>query len=86
MPQLLNILGNEVGETSVDVAGGDRVDTGKVAPFVGQGACQVDAAGFGDVIRCLSDLHVSESASGFQAKSGIPVLGESWQCARTWKQ
>ena len=35
-PEILNLLVHKVGETGVDVAGGDGVDAGKVAPFVGQ--------------------------------------------------
>ena len=50
MPQLLDVLGDEVGQAGVDVAGGDGVDAGKVTPFVGEGSCEMDAAGFGDVV------------------------------------
>lgn len=35
VPELLDILGHEVRQASVDVAGGDGVDACKVAPFVG---------------------------------------------------
>jgi len=35
-PEVLDLLVHKVGETGVNVAGGDGVDAGKVAPFVGQ--------------------------------------------------
>lgn len=53
VPQFLNVLGNKVGETGVDVAGGDGVDSGKVAPLVGERTGEMDAAGFGDVVAGL---------------------------------
>jgi len=53
VPELLGLLGDEVGETGVNVAGGDGVDTGEVAPLVGEGASHVDAAGLGDVVGGL---------------------------------
>jgi hypothetical protein len=53
VPELLDVLGHKVRQAGVDVAGGDRVDTCEIAPFVGQGSRQVDAAGFGDVVGCL---------------------------------
>jgi hypothetical protein len=53
MPQLLRRLGHKVGQARVDVAGRDAVDARKVAPFVGEGFGEVDAAGFGDVVRGL---------------------------------
>lgn len=53
MPQLLGLLGNEVGETGVDVAGGDGVDTSEVPPLVGEGASHVDAASLCDVVGGL---------------------------------
>ena len=49
----MGLLGNEVGETSVDVAGGNAVDTGEVAPLVGERAGHVDAAGLRDVVGGL---------------------------------
>lgn len=52
-PQLLGLGVDEVAEARVDVAGGDAVDAGKVAPLVGQRLGQVDAAGLGDVVRGL---------------------------------
>ena len=52
-PEVLDLLVDKVGETGVDVAGGDGVDTGKVAPLVGEGAGHVDAAGLGDVVGGL---------------------------------
>lgn len=53
VPQLLGLLGDEVGETGVNVAGRDGVDTGKVAPLVGERAGHVDAAGLGGVVGGL---------------------------------
>lgn len=53
VPELLGLLGDEVGETSVNVARGDGVDTGEVAPLVGEGASHVDAASLGDVVGGL---------------------------------
>ncbi len=53
VPELLDVLGHEVGQAGVNVAGGNGVDAGEVPPFVGETACQVDAAGFGDVVGCL---------------------------------
>lgn len=50
VPKLLDVLGNEVGETSVNVTGRDAVDTGKVTPLVGERAGHVDAASLGDVV------------------------------------
>ena len=52
-PQLLGLRVDEVGQTGVDVSGGNGVDTGKVAPLVGEGLGQVDAAGLGDVVGGL---------------------------------
>lgn len=53
MPQLLDVLGNEVGQTSVNVSRGDGVDTGEVPPLVGKRAGHVDAASLRDVIGGL---------------------------------
>lgn len=53
MPQGLGLGVDEVAETGVDVAGGDGVDTGEVAPLVGQRLGHVDAAGLGDVVGGL---------------------------------
>jgi hypothetical protein len=53
VPELLGLLGDEVGETGVNVTGGDGVDTGEVAPLVGEGASHVDAASLGDVVGGL---------------------------------
>jgi hypothetical protein len=53
VPELLGLLGDKVGEAGVDVAGGDGVDTGEVAPLVGERASHVDAAGLGDVVGGL---------------------------------
>lgn len=53
VPQLLHVLGDKVGETSVNVSRGDGVDTGEIAPLVGERLGHVDAAGLGDVVRGL---------------------------------
>lgn len=53
VPQLLDLLIDKVAEARVDVAWGDGVDAGKVAPLVGQRLGHVDAAGLGDVVRGL---------------------------------
>ena len=53
MPDLLHLLVDKVGEARVDVAGGDAVDAGEVAPLVRQRLGQVDAAGLGDVVGRL---------------------------------
>lgn len=49
-PQVLDILSDEIRQASVDVAGGDGVNTGKVSPLVGQRLGHVNAAGLGDVV------------------------------------
>ncbi len=53
MPEILGLFVDEVGQARVDVAGGNGVDAGEVAPFVGEGAGEVDAACFGDVVGGL---------------------------------
>jgi hypothetical protein len=53
VPQLLDVLGNEVGQTSVNVSRGDGVDTGKVPPLVGERLGQVNAASLCDVVGGL---------------------------------
>jgi hypothetical protein len=50
VPKILSLLVNEVGETSIDVTRRDRVDTGEVAPFVGERLGQVDAASLCNVV------------------------------------
>lgn len=50
VPEILGLLVNEVRETSVDVTGRDRVDTSEVAPLVGQGLGQVNAASLCNVV------------------------------------
>lgn len=52
-PEVLDLLVNEVGQTGVDVARRDAVDTGKVTPLVGEGLGHVDAASLGDVVGGL---------------------------------
>ena len=56
VPEILSFLVDEVGETGVDVAWRDGVDTGEVTPFVGEGAGEMDAACFGDVVGCLGNM------------------------------
>jgi hypothetical protein len=53
MPNILNILAHKVGKTSVDVTRRDGVDAGKIPPFVGKRAGQVDTACFGNIVGCL---------------------------------
>jgi len=53
LPEVLGLLVDEVGETGVNVTGRDGVDTGKVAPLVGEGASHVDATSLGDVVGSL---------------------------------
>ena len=53
MPHLLHLLVHKVRQPGVNVAGGDAVDAGEVPPLVGQRLRQVDAAGFGDIVRRL---------------------------------
>ena len=53
MPQLLDVLGNEVGQTSVNVSRGDGVDTGKVPPLVGERLGEVNAASLSNVVGGL---------------------------------
>ena len=53
VPQLLDVLGNEVGQTSVDVSRGDGVDTGEIPPLVCERAGQVDAACLSNVVGGL---------------------------------
>lgn len=53
LPQVLDLLVNKIGETGVDVAGGDAVDACEISPFVGQGSSQVKASGLGDVVGSL---------------------------------
>ena len=50
MPELLSLLGDEVRETSVNVTGGDGVDTGEVTPLIGERTGKVDATSLGDVV------------------------------------
>lgn len=53
MPELLNILGDEVGKTSVNVSRRDGVDTGKVPPLVRERPGHMDATSLCDVVRGL---------------------------------
>jgi hypothetical protein len=50
VPQLLDVLGNEVRQTGVNVSGGNGVDTGKVPPLVGERLGKVNAASLCDVV------------------------------------
>ena len=52
-PQVLDIFGHEVRQSSVDITRGDGVDTSKVAPLVSQRLGHVNAASLGDVIGGL---------------------------------
>ena len=62
LPQVLGLLVDEVRQPRVDVAGGDAVDAGEVAPLVGEGAGEVDAAGLGDVVGGLLLREVDDVA------------------------
>lgn len=62
VPQVLDLLIDKVGETSVDVSGGDAVNTSEVAPLVGEGASHVDAACLGDVVGGLFLREVDDVA------------------------
>ena len=53
MPHLLHFLVHKVRQPRVNVAGGDAVDAGEVPPLICQRFGQMDAAGFGDVVRRL---------------------------------
>jgi hypothetical protein len=53
MPQLLDVLGDKVAQTGVNVSRGDGVDTSKVPPLVGERLGQVDAASLCDVVGGL---------------------------------
>lgn len=53
VPQLLDVLGDEVGKTSVNVSRRDGVDTGKVAPLISERLGHVNASSLGDVVRGL---------------------------------
>jgi len=53
MPHRLDLLVDEVGETGVNVAGGDGVDASEIPPLVGERAGEMDAACFGDVVGGL---------------------------------
>lgn len=52
-PEVLGILVDKVRQTGVDVAGGDAVDAGKVAPLIREGTRHVDTARLGDVVGAL---------------------------------
>ena len=77
VPELLGLLGDEVGKTGVNVTGGDGVDTGEVAPLVGERAGHVDAAGLGDVVGGLLLGEVGDVAghgSGDDEGAGASLL------------
>lgn len=63
MPQALDLLVHEIREARVDVAGGDCVDAGEIAPLVGERLGQVDAAGLGHVVRRLLLREVGDEAT-----------------------
>jgi hypothetical protein len=50
MPQLLDILRHEIAQTSINVSGGNGVDTGKVPPLVGKRLGKVNASSLCDVV------------------------------------
>lgn len=52
-PEILDLLVNKVGETSVNVAGRDGVNPGKVTPLIGERPSHVYAAGLGDIVGGL---------------------------------
>lgn len=52
-PQCLSFLVDEIGETGVNVTWGDGVDTGEIAPFVGEGASHVNTSCLCDVVGGL---------------------------------
>ena len=86
MPEILGLLVDEVREAGVDVAGRDGVDAGEVAPLVGEGAGEVDAAGFGDIVGGLKQVRDERY---FGVGKGVgeysPVLEGSWRYVQTWK-
>lgn len=77
VPQVLSLLVDEVGQTGVDVAGRDAVDTGKSAPLVGQRLGHVDAAGLGYVVAGLLLREVDNVAGhggGDDERTGAALL------------
>lgn len=88
VPHLLDLLVDEVGETGVNVAGGDGIDTSEVAPFVGEGASQVDAAGLGHVVGGLEGERVRYRLAWqeMERRECLPAPVGSSQCDQTWKQ
>jgi hypothetical protein len=77
VPELLGVLVDEVRETGVNVSRGDGVDTGEVAPLVGEGAGHVDAASLGDVVRGLLLREVGNVArhgGGDDERTGLALL------------
>jgi hypothetical protein len=76
VPQLLDVLGNKVGQTSVNVSRGDGVDTGKVPPLVGKRLGQVDAASLCDVVGglLLGEVgNVAGHGGGDDERSGLAL-------------
>ena len=61
-PQILHLLVDEVAQASVNVTGGDGVDTSEVAPLVSQRAGHVDAACLSYVVRGLLLREVGDVA------------------------
>jgi hypothetical protein len=59
MPDVLDLLVNEVGKTGVNVARGNGVDACKVPPLVGERLGEMDAACFSDVVGSLRLSSVS---------------------------
>lgn len=53
LPEVLDVGGDKIRKAGVNVTGRDAVNAGKVAPLIGERAGHVDAAGLGNVVRCL---------------------------------
>lgn len=77
VPELLGVLVDEVRKTGVNVSRGDGVDTGEVAPLVGERAGHVDAASLGDVVRGLLLREVGDvtgHGGGDDERTGLALL------------
>jgi hypothetical protein len=76
-PEVLGVLVDEVAKTGVNVPGRDTVDTGKVAPLVGQAPGHVDGTCLGDVVAGLLLWEVGDVAGhggGDDEASGLALL------------
>src|SRR6201996_6538805 len=49
-PEILCLLGHEVGKAGIDIARRDGVDTSEVTPFIRKRLGHVDASGLSDVV------------------------------------